>query len=251
MAEVARDLAVQIEHQQWVVISGLAQAIALADLGDAAGAVSILEPLHESALRMGAVQWARRTQAWIARCKVHLGLVVEAEQDLRPLLPEGRPPRSIAERRALFTLAELELRRGRPQRALDLIVQIEPRLEMNGTARPAPALLILQADALAQAGQPEAARAALRRARTLATEHGPRGLLWRISAGLGISTGAAVARHASSLSEAERSYRRCSIASETSGCGMWSCRRRTRELSVWVARQAWEPVSSRAVSARL
>ncbi len=183
-AEASHQVALQIEHQQWAIISQLTRAIALADLGDVATAISVLEPLRESACRMGAAQWMRRIEAWMAHCKLHLGLGEEAERDLSPLLPQGPRPRSIAERRALFTLTELELRRGRAELALDAVQQLELGPPPAGGSRPLPAVLMLRAEALRRNGRLESARTALQHARELALRHGPRGLLWRISAEL-------------------------------------------------------------------
>lgn len=185
-AEASYQLALEIEHQQWAIISQLTRAIALADLGDAATALSILEPLRESARRMGAAQWMRRIEAWTAHCKLHLGLIEEADRILRPLLPAGPRPRSISERRALFTLAELELRRGRTELALDAVQRLELGPQPHQAAHMIPAVLMLRAEALGRDGQSEAARTALLSARELATHNGPRGLLWRISAELGM-----------------------------------------------------------------
>ncbi len=185
-AEASFRLALEIEHQQWAIISQFTRAIALADLGDVATALSVLELLRESADRMGAAQWLRRIDAWIAQCKLHLGLIEEAERLLRPLLPTGPPPRSLAERRALFTLAELELRRGRTELALDVVRRLDLAPQWHGPARAIPAVLLLRAQAFGQDGRLEAARTALQQARELTTRHGPRGLLWKISTELGM-----------------------------------------------------------------
>ena len=184
-ADASHSLATQIEHQQWTIISRLTRAIALAELGDAAGAAALLEPIGETASAMGAAQWARRIKAWLAYCALQLDSRDEAEVALRALLPAGRRPRSIAERRALFTLAELELGRGRPERTLELTWRLELAPRPDDPARPIPAILLLQAEALAAGGHLERARERLERAYTLAYAHGPRGLLWRISAMLG------------------------------------------------------------------
>jgi DNA-binding CsgD family transcriptional regulator len=104
----------------------------------------------------------------------------------------------LAERRALFTLAELELLRGYPTRALELAASLQPAAN-DGSDLPIAAVCLLQAEALAVSGRPAEARSALREARALALAHGPRGLQWRCSAAL-----AQLAERTGGLAEAMR-----------------------------------------------
>jgi DNA-binding CsgD family transcriptional regulator len=83
------------------------------------------------------------------------------------------------------TLAEVALRRGQPARVLGLLDRLESPPGPESQARPSPAVLLLRAEALALGGDPETARTLLEQAHARASTHGPRGLLWRISAALG------------------------------------------------------------------
>jgi DNA-binding CsgD family transcriptional regulator len=183
-ANAGYQLALRIEHQQWTIIARLTQAIILAEHGDPAGAAALLGGARATATAMGAVQWERRLDAWLAHCALAQGREDEAAALLAPLLPAASAPRSLAARRALFTLATSELRRGRPDQALALADRLAPP-GREATAPPIPALELLRAEALAATGRAEEADATLVAAHAAATAHGPRGLLWRISAARG------------------------------------------------------------------
>jgi hypothetical protein len=169
---------------------------------------------------MGAIQWERRNDAWRAAGALALGDAEAAEARLRPLLPAGERPRSIAERRALLTLAELELRRGRAAPTLDLLRRLELPPRSDGTPRLVPAARLLQAHALALHGRLDEARMALDQAHAHASAHGPRGLLWRLSAALG-APGGLLARHGGRADRTARARR----ASTTRPAAITSARR--------------------------
>jgi DNA-binding CsgD family transcriptional regulator len=178
-AEEAHQLALRIDHQQWTIIARLSQAIIKAEHGDNAGAIGILEATRATAASMGATQWERRLTAWLAHCTLLQGRPQAAAALARPLLADGSRPRTLAERRALFTTATLEARGGRPAAALALI----DRLDVVTPGLPhAPTITLLRAEILAALGQLAEADAALRDAHETAERHGPRGLRWRISA---------------------------------------------------------------------
>jgi DNA-binding CsgD family transcriptional regulator len=177
--ELALAIAEDISHPQWQVIALLTLGLLDADLLDAAGALERFTRALAVAQAAGAAQWVERLEAWIACCHVRLGdvalssplpLFSEVESPLRPA--------SIGQRRALVALAERDLAAGRPDQAL----QRADRL-LAGAAGPRPAAaVLLRADILSRLGRTDEADAAYLEARRLATEVGPRSLLWRVAA---------------------------------------------------------------------
>ncbi|MGH2534569.1 MAG: helix-turn-helix transcriptional regulator [Thermomicrobiales bacterium] len=175
-ADAALAIAEEIEHRQWQVIARLTIGIIHADALDDAGALAQFDQAADLAREIGAAQWVERLDAWIARCRARLGDIAGAEPAARALAPPGRPT-SIGQRRALATLAEIALARGRPDEALS----ITDRLLDDSTFRPAAALLP-RAESLIALGRVPEADDLLKEARRLATAHGPRSVLWRVAA---------------------------------------------------------------------
>ena len=182
--DVSLEMATQIGHQQWTIITQFTRAMALVEVNDIVGAYAVLEAADKIAGAMGGVQWGPRITAWMHRCAFLLGQRIDMDDTLRAFLPTDDRPASLVQRRALFLLGEMELRRGNPERVLEITqrLALPPLPEMP--ERPTPATLLLRADALVALGRRIEAREALEEARTLATAFGPRGLLWRVSAAL-------------------------------------------------------------------
>jgi len=177
-AESALTIAREIDHQQWQVISLLTLGLIAADFLDHRRALANFESALTIAQAVGSAQWIERLEAWVACCHGRLGDHRSADSMLATVLPSGPQPTTIGQRRALCTLAEIELARDNPKEALQLLERL-----LAGASGPRPApLLLLRAKALMVLGRREEADDTLLEARRLAEEFGPRSVLWQVAA---------------------------------------------------------------------
>lgn len=172
--ELALAVAEEIGHDQWQVIALLTLGILDAEMLDTTGALERFERARGIAQVAGAAQWLERLDAWIVYCRQHAG-----DPDVTLAAPKDNvQPASIGQRRTIIAIAERELAANRPDQALTCVDRL-----LVGAAGSHPAgAVLLKGDALAALGRMVEADAAYLDARRLASDSGPRSVLWRAAA---------------------------------------------------------------------
>ena len=213
LAESALAIAVDIEHQQWRVISLLTLGLLRTQLLDDAGALEVFLEALEIARAIGSTQWEERLTAWSARCHLMLGDINTARALVSPLVTLSTRPETIGRRRALSTVVEIELACGNSMESERRLNQLWDPTDPN----PSPDLLLLRGDVLAASGDSCAADESFGEAFQRASKFGPRGVLWRASLrrlNLWKGTDQRVAAQQASLLQAELESLASSVSDE-------------------------------------
>ena len=172
-------ISAEINHHQWTVIARMTRGLLFAELYDDERALEELTAARDLAAALASTQWCDRAEGWLARCRLRLNGSAAMEQALAPPAPNTGPPRSLAARRALYTLAELALAHGDGHTAL---ARIDCLLAADFPARSPPAALLIRSTALAAIGRLDEADTELQRARQNALDMNQRLCVWRIAA---------------------------------------------------------------------
>ncbi len=177
-AETALAIAIEIEHQQWQIISRFTLGILHAEMVADDLALEQFQTALDLAASCGAAQWEERLRVWIARCRWRLGDTVTSMRVLEGIAPSSGTPTTIGRRGALLTIAEILLSEGRADEALPLIDRL-----LSGSAGPRnPLVMMIRAEVLASLARMDEADSVVLEARRLARRHGPYPVLWRIAA---------------------------------------------------------------------
>ncbi len=179
-AEAALTVATEIDHQQWQVIALLTLGLLRVDLLDNIGAIEHFSEALDLAETLGSTQWEERLKAWLAHCHLRLDDIDLARTVVTQILPANSEAKTIGQRRALATLAEIMLNDGNARESLEVLNTLVQQDTLDSPAE----LLLLRGDALAACGDRDAANAEYVRARIIASQHGPQGMLWRAAARL-------------------------------------------------------------------
>jgi tetratricopeptide (TPR) repeat protein len=178
-------LAVEIEHQQWIVgahcnfgqvyVLMLEPTLALHHLSEAL-------PLAE---KLGSAYWLDTIRLYQARAYLLEGQHERAEAALQAAMPREREPRTLAERRTALAWSELALAQGEPHVALH---GAERLIASAAGERPTPLiprLWKLKGEALAALRRPSEAVESLEAAERGALDRREVAVLWQIHGSLG------------------------------------------------------------------
>lgn len=165
----------EIDHPQWSVIALYMLGLLQASILDDEAALQLFVEARELAQAIGSRQWEERLNAWVSRCELRL----EGAPLPDATMTTWAVPETIGQRRSMLTAIESLIDTGRPEQAVQLTHLLLPADAVSQAAEP----VLLRAEALAALDRREEAEAAYLEARRIATETGPRGLLWRIAAG--------------------------------------------------------------------
>jgi DNA-binding CsgD family transcriptional regulator/predicted negative regulator of RcsB-dependent stress response len=172
--EQALKLAEDIGHDQWRVIATFTLGILDTEVIDPASARQRFEQARHIAQLAAAGQWLERLDAWIFWCRMHAG---DIDWSSYSRSPNDRPT-SIGQRRALVAHIECQLAAGQPDLALDAMDRM-----LLGAAGPRSAgLLLLRGNILASLERLQEAEANYIDAQQIASDVGPRSIVWRTSA---------------------------------------------------------------------
>jgi len=185
MAEAGHDLAVEIEHRQWIAASAIALGAIYWDLMVYREAEAQLVPAVELADESGSMHWIRNGRGLLASTCLEQGDPDRAEAIIAGLVSPETSARTVGERLTWCTAAELALAQGKPERALEIIERLRA-YAMNLSEGPlGPRFALLAVLALTASGMPDEAEAELRKGIALASDEGSRGKLWRLLLALG------------------------------------------------------------------
>jgi DNA-binding CsgD family transcriptional regulator len=184
-ARAALQIAISIEHRQWIAATYKALGRIF---------VAMLAPdqaIHD--LRAGlSLARALGSDVFIGEITDSLALAYllrhdlsQAEATLAAALPRDQIPRSFAERRMTLAWGELALAQDAPDLALRIAEQLIESAPGAARGQPIPALLKLKGGALLALRQADMAVQVLEEARRAAEAQGLRPLLWQILRALG------------------------------------------------------------------
>ncbi len=178
-------IAMEIEHQQWTVAAHcdlghiyvlmLSPTLALRHLD--AGL-----PLAE---QLGSAWWMGAIRANQALAYLLEGQRKQAEAALQAVMAREQEPRTLTERRLIWTWGELALAQGEPQVALQIAERLIASAPGELRTQPIPRLLKLKGEALVVLRRLDEAVEALEKAKRGALERREAPLLWSIHGSLG------------------------------------------------------------------
>ncbi|HZU67109.1 MAG TPA: AAA family ATPase [Ktedonobacteraceae bacterium] len=179
-AQTSLDIAEEIEHHQW-------QAAAHAMLGGIYRGLLALPQARQHfeqalllAQEVGSLFWTRMSTGYLASTAIQMKDLSYAEKVLQAGSSPGDQARTMAQRLLWCATSELELARGNPARALEILDELDAFDPNVGEGQGSLLILKLRGEALAALQQPIEAEAAFARAREIAREYGARPVLWHI-----------------------------------------------------------------------
>lgn len=184
-AQAGLDIATEIEHEPWMGFAHLLLGMLALDLLALPTAQQRLEQALKLAKDSGSLFLLRATTGFLASACIAQQDFARAEAVLKPEFSFNAPPRTFAQRLVWCAQAELELARGRPDAALEIIDQIiasAASVERGGVI---PHLWHVRAKILVALNRATEAETALLAAQAVARAHGARPMLWRLSLTLG------------------------------------------------------------------
>ena len=180
------DLAITIDHRQWIAAAHSCLGEAYVFLLDPGAAREHLQIGLAMALDVGSSWWAAAATTYLVFAHLQEGDAAAAEAALAALLtPEAAvalTPGTLQERRLAWAWSEVWLVQGRPAEALDLA---DALLHSAPGTGPIPALLTVRGEALLALGRADEAVRALGDALRGAIARHERPRLWRIHLALG------------------------------------------------------------------
>ena len=179
-AQASLDIAEEIEHRQW-------QAAAHAMLG---GIYAGMLALHQArthfeqalalAIEVGSLFWTRMATGYLASVAIQLTDLAYAEKVLQADPSPNTPAQTMAQRMIWCTTSELELARGNPARALEILDQLDAFHTQVGEEQRSLRILKLRGEALAALQRPLEAEHPFIKAQEIAREKGAQPMLWRL-----------------------------------------------------------------------
>lgn len=180
-AQSSLDIAEEIEHQQW-------QAAAHAMLGGIyAGLLALIrarehfEQALSLAREVGSLFWMRMSTGYLASVAIQLKDLTYAEKVLQAGLSPGTPAQTMAQRMVWCATSELELARGNPTRALEMLDELDAFDAQIGEGQASLRILKLRGEALVALQRPIEAEQVFLIAQEVARDKRARPLLWRLS----------------------------------------------------------------------
>ncbi len=178
-ATTALAIAQRIGHRQWTIAATSTFGVFWTELLEPTRAATSFAEALALARGSGSRFWTNTMAAVLASVLVSAGETVEAAAIMDTVIPPGAP-RPSRWRQYAVVGAELDLARGRPERALatiDEIIALAPALPLERTN---PSLVKLRGDALRRLARPEEAAATYDAARQSAVLFGFSPILWRV-----------------------------------------------------------------------
>jgi DNA-binding CsgD family transcriptional regulator len=184
-ARAALQIATEIEHQQWIAAahSGLGQIYVLMLAPDLA--IEHLETGLPLARALGSAWWVGNITAYLALAYLLKQGTAHAEAVLAASLPDNQSPKSLSDRRMVWTWAELALAQGRPELGLRTVEQLIATAPGAVRDQPIPTLLKLKGEALLAMRRGKEAVQVLLDAQRGAEDRGAQPLLWQVLRVLG------------------------------------------------------------------
>jgi DNA-binding CsgD family transcriptional regulator len=184
-AQAGLDIATEIEHEPWTGFAHLLLGILSLDLLALPAARQHLEQSLELAKGMSYLFLLRVASGFLASACIAQQDFARAEAVLKPEFNSNGPPRTVAQRLVWYAQAELELARGHPDAALEIIDQIIASAASVERAGVILHVWHMRARILAALKRMTEAETTLLEAQAVARIHGARPMLWRISITLG------------------------------------------------------------------
>ncbi|HUP27383.1 MAG TPA: AAA family ATPase, partial [Chloroflexia bacterium] len=177
-------IATEISHSQWMAGAHYTFGHTCVTALDADRAAEHLQKALDLARLVGSAWWVQLSGGMLARAYLLRNDLDMAGEVLRQQMPPGHPMQSLAERRILHALGDLELVRGKPSAALEIADYLLTTGPAAGSGRLIPAIEKLRGEALLAMRRPEEAQTALEAALRGALERGDKSLLWRVHGAL-------------------------------------------------------------------
>lgn len=178
-------LAMEIEHQQWIIgaHSNLGQIYVL--MLEPALALRHLDTGLALAETLGSAYWMDTLRSYQALAYLQTGERKLAKATLQAAMPREREPRTLSERRLAWVWGEVALAQGEPQVALQTAERLIASVPGASRTQPIPRLSKLRGEALVALKRPNEAVEALETAKRGALERREVPLLWQIHGSLG------------------------------------------------------------------
>lgn len=209
-AEAGREIAVEIEHRQWMAAAACVFGYLHLDMLDVDAAVAELERGLSLARDTGSSHWVRVASGLLASAAITRRDHARAEAVLDAAGAPTSAPLTLGARLVWCARDELALARKQPEAALGLLDQLEAVTPSQEEIRHRSLrLLSLRGTAMAALGHPAEAALLLDAARDLAGETGAHPMLWRIEiarGALALATGrrqTAAEAHAAAVATVE------------------------------------------------
>jgi DNA-binding CsgD family transcriptional regulator len=185
LAHKALQMAMEIEHQQWIVGAhyNLGQIHVL--MLEPALALRHLDTSLPLAEKLGSAWWMGNIRAYQALAYLLEGKCKHAEAALQAAMTREQEPRTLTERRLAWVWGELALAQGEPQVALRIAERLIASAPGEPRTQPIPRLLKLKGEALVASKRLSEAAQALEEAKRGALERREAPLLWQIHGSLG------------------------------------------------------------------
>jgi DNA-binding CsgD family transcriptional regulator/predicted negative regulator of RcsB-dependent stress response len=184
-ARTALQLALEIEHQQWIIGAYCALGQIYVLMLESALALHHLDTGLPLAEQLGSAYWLDSLRAYRALAYLQTGQRKQAEATLQAAMPREQAPRTLSERRLAWVWGELALAQGEPQVALQIAERLIASAPGEPRTQPIPRLLKLKGEALVALKHPSEAAQALEEARRGALQRREAPLLWQIDGSLG------------------------------------------------------------------
>lgn len=178
-------MAMEIEHQQWIVAAhcNLGQIYVL--MLEPALALRHLDTGLPLAQTLGSAYFMGALRAYQALAYLQIGQHKQAEAALQAVMPREQEPRTLSERRLAWVWGELALAQGEPAIALQIAERLIASVPGELRTQPIPQLWKLKGKALAALKRLDEAVEALEHAKRGALERREAPLLWHIHCSLG------------------------------------------------------------------
>jgi DNA-binding NarL/FixJ family response regulator len=177
-------IAMEIEHQQWVVAAHCNLGLIYLLMLQPAPALHHLESGLPLAEQLGSAWWLDTLCAYQAQCYLLEGRRKDAEAALRARMTRDQEPHTLSERRLAWVWGIADLARGEPQVALQTAERLIASAPGELHTQPIPCLLKLKGEALVAMNRPSEAAEALEEAKRGALERLEAPLLWQIYSSL-------------------------------------------------------------------
>jgi DNA-binding CsgD family transcriptional regulator len=178
-------IAMDIEHQQWIVAAHAQLGLAYTLMLDPSLALRQLDMGLPLAKALGSAWWLDSIITYQALAHLLQGQDKQAEVALQAAERQEGEPRTLTERRLAWAWGELALAQGKP----DIALQVAERLAASAPGelhtQPIPRLLKLKGEALVALKRLNEAVEALEEAKRGALERREAPLLWQIERSLG------------------------------------------------------------------
>ncbi len=183
-AQIGLDIAIEIEHLQWMSGAYLTQGHLYLDLLDAQAAGDRFERSLDMAKQVGSLNFINSASGGLGRACVLAGDLERAHDALAAVLGGEMPLQSLGQRISWVARTELALAEGEIDLALDTVARLTA-----ATSRPVEGIIStvwhLRGKILLAGGAPQEAEACLLAAIQNASHFGETTMLWRLHGTLG------------------------------------------------------------------